>query len=1438
MNDLTALKSLRPMMRDLDVYDVLDEFQQQRVFNNDECMDITNEPNEMFQIDLMLSLLEEKQQRDSQIVARFMDALRLYYDWIVERWEQCRGAQTKEYNRYVAYRNESFMPSHESISVYRQKLRWTMHKHLMSLRHGVAEHRYLFVCGIIGTGKQTLVCHACEDYTVVTQMNYKIFYLDLAYCNTQEAILELLEKLRVQLGDAVKQEERGNNYSYPSNKIDYWKRTFTQAFANELSESLLVLAHVNRPSLIKDFDFKCKTVVITKDTNVVNAVSESERFVVMLPQGFTEAEGLELFARALKKKNTMLPPEATELCRACKYNPFLINLIALRMSEECKHEVPINWQQHIDNLQNFSMPRPERVSRTIASTLEQFSVEEQQRFRDLVIFRDNVPMSLRLLQMYWELDKDTTEALLTRLERSGLLEKRVCKSKMFYIMQYICYNDIKLPPGSNMVNLHRRLLQNYSIRENLANRRELELTNVFPNDDYFHFHIAYHIEQAGEHDLFPELYQDFGFLEQKLRIAGLPNTVGDLRKYQEHIFPTADDREVIIDSLIDFLMAAECLLSEDTRLLQRALNFPGHIGHLAKQQVDRYKNRVWLRDVVHCFESSVIKLCHRPDKVRFQDANHVFVSLANNDIQLWNLSVEYELPPMTFKGCDGDQIKDVQRINQFLVALNRRGLIKVWSTKNPPDRPDYRMWEASPREAEMTLTITGGFACFSVLKRSGHTELIAISESGVLCVYKVYSSVFRTEKPDIKHPTNIRNAYLLQPFRDLDKPDGGAVRRCLFLVRSEDGTARGIVFNMMSTSVESCFVDEQPPLNVYQLPEGFLFVSTHEVRLRPLESYGLGQAKTIYERKACTNTCSVVTEDKRFLVLGTERGISVVNIGDGAEVRRMNISHSIVDLDVLMEDGMSQVLLASISKDGEHAMNLYSLPLGPVSDQYQLEGTTAFLATLDDDPVQLNTVDRYCRLQQTLLHDEDGGVSHEKTFQNSAIDAPVLCLAKTRSMYYVGLENGKLLGMTQWHADPTVVHVVLELGTEITYLECFRRVRQDDLEAMDILVASGKGVCRICVDERVEVELSETVRNCYLLYDRYMLLIGDRCSIQIYDFENQTLELVQKEMERTYGAAVYGPPPRAALILCTADGIVYHLGLHQAAIESFDLAPFDMLLTVKPPQSVSGSSSHSMTSDGGHHAATTVICSCALSADGEFLAIGCHDGRIILHLMEHNRQLGVLESHQFPVSALYFSSWTDPSAPHILVSVGDQIVFWSVDYLYNNQPRKSVTSIRLSGRFNTRRAAPVPDGAHVSSPSENRRSYGSNHSGFSTPVVGSPVSRSFLSDRFEESSQWFDKRGSTVKPHLLSCIKLIGRAKRLIMNREFSKFLTMDDEGYIHYLRFYRPSVSHLLMPPPANFGMRSPTIVTAAATANTPTTTNGTNGGGGGVHPYVTHLI
>ncbi|XP_052872463.1 uncharacterized protein LOC128277900 [Anopheles cruzii] len=1408
MNDLLCLQTLRSQLADLDFYDVEQEMMDHRVLTAKECEDIRHEQSDNFRLDLMFILLEYKQTHDPQIVARFMDALRRYYDWIVELWEKTRNKDNLEYKRYLSYRNETSIPSHDSISVYRKDQRWIIHKHLMSLRHGASEQRYLFIIGKIGTGKQSLVCQACEDYTIVKQMNYSIFYLDLAYCNTQEAVLEMLEKLSVQFGDADKQDDRGINYSYPSNMIDYWKRTFVRKFDKKFAEGLLVLAHVRDPKLIRDFDFKCKTVVISSNNDVVQTVSETERFVVELPKGFTETESLELFARVLKKKKAMLPDEAHIIHRDCQGNPFLVNLIALRMSEESRCEVPINWEQHVENVKFFKYEKSKKIASTIASTLSQFSEEEQQCFRDLVIFRDNVPLSLRVLEMYWQKDKETTESIVSKLERRGLLEKRVCKNKLFYMMQYICYNEIKHPPNAGILNLHRRLLESYSIREKLAHRRELELINEFPNDDYFHFYIGYHIDEAREYDLFEQLYQDFGFLEQKLRIAGLANTVGDLRKYQDHIFPQLEDKDSLIDTLIDFLTGGECLLSDDARLLQRALNFPGEIALMAERQVEKFRNRVWFRDVAHCLQTSVVKLCNRPLKVRFLDSEHVFVSLANNDIQLVNLSVFYNIPPVTFKDCDGDQIVDIQKINHFLVALNRRGTIKVWSTKNVPDSPDYRQPNGISREAEMTLKAASGFSSFCVLRQDNHTELIAISEDGVLCVYKVYTSVFRTDKADIKYPTQIRSAYCLLPLKETSGRASGAVRRCLFLA-IDNGVPVGLIFNMMSTSVEAKF-EEPRVLTVHQLGDQLLFVNTHQIRLRSMKPSIMAPI-VVYDNHNGDNTCSVLTEDLRYVVLGTERGVSIIDIGQQTEIRRMNISHSIIDLDVLLMDpSMLHVLLVSTAKDGGNAMNLYSISLASgnqvVSSQYQLEGTTVFHANLDDGAgeasVLLNTIDRHCTLQQMQLADTDAevGSGHELSFQNEKVNAPVTQLLKAQSAYYLGLENGKLLRLSSWRSDSEVEELAA-LETQVEYLECFRCVSELGTVS-EVVVVSGKSCCLVFVDERVQLELTDTIRHCYLLYDRFLLLIGDRCSIQIYDMEMQKLELVQKEIERSYGASSYHQSVRSsALILCTSDGIVYHLGLPQAAIETSDLAPFDELLTIKP-------------SAGRRN--NEVICSCTVSSDAEFLAIGCHDGRIVLHLLELNRQLAVLESHTFPVTALYFSNWAEPGAPHILASVGEQIVFWSVDYVYNNQPRKSTSSARLSGRFSARKVLPnTSGGSDCMSPSAidiSRRSTGSNHSGYSTPLYGSPGQQRFIfGDRFEESAPWCDKRGSSDKPHLLSCIKLVGRSRRLIVNRDFSKFLTMDDEGYVHYLRFYRAhsSLARQLMPPPT--ATPPPPLVTVA---------------------------
>jgi hypothetical protein len=68
----------------------------------------------------------------------------------------------------------------------------------------------------------------------------------------------------------------------------------------------------------------------------------------------------------------------------------------------------------------------------------------------------------------------------------------------------------------------------------MKSRKEYELFD-FPNDNYFYFNIGCHLKEADMGKIFPLLYLDIGFLEKKLRITGLPNTIGDLKTYKAEI---------------------------------------------------------------------------------------------------------------------------------------------------------------------------------------------------------------------------------------------------------------------------------------------------------------------------------------------------------------------------------------------------------------------------------------------------------------------------------------------------------------------------------------------------------------------------------------------------------------------------------------------------------------------------------------------------------------------------------------------------------------------------------------------------------------------------------------------------------------------------------------------------------------------------------------
>lgn len=136
------------------------------------------------------------------------------------------------------------------------------------------------------------------------------------------------------------------------------------------------------------------------------------------------------------------------------------------------------------------------------------------------------------------------------------------------------------------------------------------------------------------------------------------------------------------------------------------------------------------------------------------------------------------------------------------------------------------------------------------------------------------------------------------------------------------------------------------------------------------------------------------------------------------------------------------------------------------------------------------------------------------------------------------------------------------------------------------------------------------------------------------------------------------------------------------------------------------------------------------------------------------------------INNLYFSPWDSPNDPLILLSVSNSLNFWNIKAVQNNSSleisRKVSTSnkLRVSSRFRS----PLK----MSSPLS----------------VDDTLKATTQNLSLHNSNPWSNKTGSSEKPELLSCHTLIGKsAKKVIFNDDFDKFLTIDNEGNIYYLR-------------------------------------------------------
>ncbi|XP_052740902.1 apoptotic protease-activating factor 1 [Bicyclus anynana] len=296
--------------------------------------------------------------------------------------------------------------------------------------------------------------------------------------------------------------------------------------------------------------------------------------------------------------------------------------------------------------------------------------------------------------------------------------------------------------------------------------------------------------------------------------------------------------------------------------------------------------------------------------------------------------------------------------------------------------------------------------------------------------------------------------------------------------------------------------------------------------------------------------------------------------------------------------------------------------------------------------------------------------------------------------------------------------------------------------------------------------------NCYWIQDVGLITIESNASIKLWD-ENLKLSSVlnYSQVDVCISCSDF---KKNILVICDMANLSF---------QTFELNTHDMveLRTIQ------------------EYKLNNRIYSCALTADGNILAMGLNSGDVVVWNVPNKRQLKLLKHHKTKVQycsfsptpdRLYRSSMHSPSAatlsppsfddesqpPLVLVTMATEVVWWNVTYVIRTRNVKGMWN--KPGGWNV--VTPV------TSPIDPRNDTPTNKSSSDS----NKTANFFFGDNGLDPKQMWKanwkkktyKEGSKRK-EILSCIKLSGMsAKQICHDENFSHFVTVDNAGHVHIM--------------------------------------------------------
>jgi WD40 repeat protein len=272
---------------------------------------------------------------------------------------------------------------------------------------------------------------------------------------------------------------------------------------------------------------------------------------------------------------------------------------------------------------------------------------------------------------------------------------------------------------------------------------------------------------------------------------------------------------------------------------------------------------------------------------------------------------------------------------------------------------------------------------------------------------------------------------------------------------------------------------------------------THDVKRRIsnvifLSFDGLFVAKDDFAENEILS--STMSKDAEYLILGTTKGIIVIDRFEKKVIFRRNVSDQVLSLDIYRYHDEAMYILSSVFKDAGHVISLHGFngnrdELAMMcNDMNLLAGEDLFDINKSSHEWQMVAVDN-----KSNIHFRSSAKDFTESIEKNPFDYHIKKISYNGDKVIVGCTNGCLYSSDLFNQTT----LLADLRSEISYLECFDGA----------IIASCNSVYKII---GIDKEFIGKVTKAYRYKDNEMLLIRKDCGIEIVNLSTGEITLNQK----------------------------------------------------------------------------------------------------------------------------------------------------------------------------------------------------------------------------------------------------------------------------------------------------------------------------------------